>query len=91
MRMIKKSLKYLALAFVAIYLIAAYALSRITVDAENNAQKEVTIYIRTNGVHTDIVVPMRNELFDWSKEIKVTNTLESDINFTYLAMGWGGS
>jgi len=57
--------------------------------AENDAHKEVTIYIRTNGVHTDIVVPVRNEHYDWSKEVKAKNTQANDTNFTYLALGWG--
>lgn len=93
--MLKKSLKYLLytflslLAFVLIYLLSAYVLSRISLSAENEIQKEIQIYIRTNGVHTDIVVPVRNEHFDWSKEIKVSNTQASDTNFNYLALGWG--
>jgi uncharacterized protein (TIGR02117 family) len=93
--MLKKSLKYFALAllsivaFVLVYLFSAYLLSRVSLSAENETQKEIQIYIRTNGVHTDIVVPVRNEHIDWSKEIKVSNTLANDTNFSHLALGWG--
>lgn len=47
------------------------------------------MYIKTNGVHTDIVVPVKNVQSDWSKEIKYTNTISSDTSYHYLAMGWG--
>jgi uncharacterized protein (TIGR02117 family) len=93
--MLKKSLKYFAftvlfiIAFVLVYILAAYTLSRISLAAENDPQKEVSIYIRTNGVHTDIVVPVHHELFDWSKEVKVSHTLANDTNFSHLALGWG--
>ncbi len=68
---------------------AAYGLSRISVDEEKNAKDEVAIYIKTNGVHTDIVVPVRNDQMDWSKEVKFSNTRSSDTTFQYLGMGWG--
>lgn len=93
--MLKKVLKYFAytllafLAFVIVYMLAAYTLSRISLARENDQQKEVSIYIRTNGVHTDIVVPVHHELFDWSKEIKVAHTQANDTNFSHLALGWG--
>jgi len=93
--MLKKSFKYFAIsisslvAFVLVYLLSAYILSRISLSAENDQKKEIPIYIRTNGVHTDIVVPVRNEHIDWSKEIKVSNTLANDTNFSHLALGWG--
>ena len=93
--MLKKSLKYLLytflslVAFVLVYLVSAYLLSRISLSAENDTPKDIPIYIRTNGVHTDIVVPVHHELFDWSKEIKVSNTQANDTDFSHLALGWG--
>lgn len=93
--MFKKSLKYFTftmlsiIAFLLVYLLAAYTLSRISLSAENDTTKEIQIYIRTNGVHTDIVVPVHHELFDWSKEIKVSHTLANNTNFSHLALGWG--
>lgn len=93
--MLRRTLKYLVfgllgfIAFVFIYLLSAYTLSRISLARENDTKKEVSIYIRTNGVHTDIVVPVHHELFDWSKEIKVSHTQANDTNFSHLALGWG--
>ena len=94
-RILKKIFKYTLffvlgfIAFVLLYLLSAYCLSRIAVGGEANQPKEMAIYIKTNGVHTDIVVPVKNEQIDWSKEIKFSNTQLKDSSMKYLAMGWG--
>ncbi len=92
---LKKALKYLGLTFLVFvlfiltYLLVAYCFSRIEVEEEKNTKDEVTIYIKTNGVHTDIVVPIRNEQIDWSKVVKFENTISKDTTFKFLGMGWG--
>jgi uncharacterized protein (TIGR02117 family) len=91
----KKIFKYLItlpiiLVFlVSSYLGAAYLLSNIHTSREEQNKKEIAIYILTNGVHTDIVVPIVSSEMDWSKYVKFSNTTNQDSNFTYLAMGWG--
>jgi uncharacterized protein (TIGR02117 family) len=77
------------IAFVALYLLASWGLSKITVSAEPETSKDVTIYILTNGVHTDIVVPVKNEQMDWSKELKFENTKGKDTVASFVGMGWG--
>lgn len=87
-----KFILYLLLTFIAIvalYLLSAFCLSRITVDAESNSSQDVAIYIITNGIHTDIVVPVVNSQIDWTKELKYSNTVSRDTSMKYLAMGWG--
>ncbi len=74
---------------ILLYLGSSFGLSRITVEREPNADDEMHIYILTNGVHTDIVVPVRNDQMDWSREIKYTNTETADSTYQYLGMGWG--
>ncbi len=76
-------------AFVALYLLTAFCLSSITVHKEAGTKEEVTIYILTNGVHTDLVVPVTNEIYDWSQKVKFENTLSKNKAYHYLAMGWG--
>ena len=95
-KLLKKITKYLLrsilffIAFILLYLFAAFCLSRITVDKEEGTTAEVTIYIKTNGVHTDIVVPVKNETIDWSREVLFSNThLTDTTNMQWLAMGWG--
>ncbi|RWY50066.1 TIGR02117 family protein [Mucilaginibacter gilvus] len=76
------------IAFVALYLFAAWSLSKITVPAEPGTSQDVTIYILTNGVHTDIVVPVKNEQMNWSKELKFENTVGKDTTANFVGMGW---
>jgi uncharacterized protein (TIGR02117 family) len=77
------------IAFILLYLFSAYCLSRIAIDKEANTKEEITIYILTNGVHTDLVVPIKSELYDWSNEVRFANTISKDTIYNYLAMGWG--
>jgi len=78
-------------AFIVLYLAITYLLFFIPVnkDAASKGNKEISIYIMTNGVHTDIVVPVKNELMDWSKLTKFENTQSKDTTFNYVAFGWG--
>lgn len=79
------------LVFLFMYIVAAFLLSKITVnsDAALSQSKEVEIFIKTNGVHTDVIVPIKNEIKDWSSIIPVENTKSKDATATHLAIGWG--
>ncbi len=71
-----------------VYFLSALLLSHVTV---NNGFKQtpdgVTIYVKSNGVHTDIIVPAKNELIDWATKIKPDDFKQGKLN--YLAFGWG--
>jgi uncharacterized protein (TIGR02117 family) len=92
---IKKVLKITAFSIVAfilligLYFLSAYVLSRIGVAKEKNGGKDVTVYILNNGVHTDIVVPVKSLQMDWSHEIKFKNTTGKDTAMDFVALGWG--
>ncbi len=77
------------ICLLGIYLLAAYVLSRMSVDKENQTQNDVSVYILTNGVHTDLVVPIKTDQLDWSQEVKFANTTGKDTTFNYVAFGWG--
>ncbi len=91
----KKFLKYTGytllslIALVLLYIGCAWALSRLTVKAEQNTQAEITIYLKTNGVHTDLVLPVKTPHKDWSEGILYKNTRSGDTTFNYVAFGWG--
>lgn len=95
MKIALKTLKITGIAILAlvcligIYLLSAYILSRISVDRESQTQNNISIYILTNGVHTDLVVPIKTEQIDWSKEVKFANTVGKDSLFEYVGFGWG--
>lgn len=80
----------LILGIVVLYAILGYLLPFIEVSAKDDGeQKEIPIYIYTNGVHTDIVMPVKNELHDWSSKIPFANTTSKKTDYNYVGIGWG--
>jgi uncharacterized protein (TIGR02117 family) len=78
------------IGFLLVYVIASIGLSKIEVNSDLTAgNKEIEVFIQTNGVHSDIVVPVKNELKDWSKEIQFQQTKSKDSLMNYLSFGWG--
>jgi len=49
----------------------------------------VPIYLSTNGMHTDFVLPTKNELFDWTQFINKENFKSNLKSSTFLGIGWG--
>ena len=78
------------LGIVVLYAILGYLLPFIEVSAKDDGeQKEIPIYIYTNGVHTDIVMPVKNEMHDWSAKIPFANTTSKKSDYNYVGIGWG--
>jgi|GEM_PF-90566 len=78
------------LGIVVLYIALAFALPFIKVSAKDDGQKkEIPVYIYTNGVHTDMVMPVRNELQDWSTKIPFANTKSKRTDYQYVGIGWG--
>ncbi|RLJ31651.1 uncharacterized protein (TIGR02117 family) [Chryseobacterium sp. 7] len=78
------------LGIVIIYVILGLLIPYIPVSAKDDGQKkEIPIYIYTNGVHTDIVMPVRNDLQDWSQKIPFANTKSKKTDYQYIGVGWG--
>lgn len=77
------------LLIIGVYILCALLLPKITIEKEKNDRTEIEIFILTNGVHTDIVLPINNKLIDWSKKIKFENTIKKDSTAKYVALGWG--
>lgn len=91
-KIIKNVLKFLAVIFgiVLVYIICGLLLPLIPVSAKKtNEPKNIEIYILTNGVHTDLVVPIKNEWMDWSAEIPFENTRSKRTDYQFLSVGWG--
>lgn len=91
----KKMLKYtgytllMPISLVVIYLASAWVLWHLTTKRQRPQNPDITIYILGNNIHTDIVVPVRTEYKDWSKDILYKNTRANDTALPYLAIGWG--
>ncbi|PWK78369.1 uncharacterized protein (TIGR02117 family) [Mucilaginibacter oryzae] len=95
MNIIKKTTRFILkfvlgfVAFALLYLFSALILSVWSVDKEPGTPNDVTIYILTNGAHTDIVVPVKTNIIDWGKEMSYQNTIARDTTGKYIAFGWG--
>ena len=91
----KRFLKYagrftiIFISLIGFYFLMAFCLSRITLNTNPTNKADVAIYILSNGIHTDIVMPAANTTIDWTKKIPYSNTLKADSTYQYLAIGWG--
>lgn len=88
-----KTIKKIVLAMVLLlvgYGLALLILPHIAIKAETVHQlREVNVFIKSNGVHTDIVVPIKNKFYDWNTVVKQKHTLQPSSNMNYVAVGWG--
>lgn len=96
MKILQKTLKMVLniflgiLSFTILYLLAVLILSKIPVNTNTEKPtKGIEIYLLSNDVHTDIVVPVKSELIDWSEKVQVQHTKAKDTSAKYLAIGWG--
>ena len=94
-KVVFKLVKYIGFLLLALlmYGIVITLLSFIPVNSFDSRTlipgKKIEIYLLTNGVHTDVVVPVKNEVFDWSKQVKFTDTKAKDSTAQFMAIGWG--
>lgn len=77
------------IATIIIYIVIAIVLSVIPVNNSHKSDNDIAVYINTNGVHTDIIVPVKSQIKDWSNTILYTHTKATDSSAAYLAFGWG--
>lgn len=78
------------IGFIFVYSLVVFILSRITVNPnDNQTDDSVVIYIKSNGVHTDIVVPVTSAVKDWRREIAFDHTISKDTTYQYIGFGWG--
>jgi uncharacterized protein (TIGR02117 family) len=76
-------------SFIFLYFIFAFVLSVIAIDKELDNEQTISIYLKTNGVHSDLVLPIKSPFYDWSEKVKFEHTLSKDTTYKYVAFGWG--
>lgn len=74
-------LLYCIIAYFAFAIIASFIAKN-----RNAHTGEHTIFLRTNGLHLEIIVPYQSQLFDWKQFILPPDKKD---NTQYLAFGWG--
>jgi uncharacterized protein (TIGR02117 family) len=78
--------------FILLYLFLAWMLPYIKVNRSfcNAPDSEgVEIFVQTNGVHTDLVLPVKNEQADWEKLFPHSDFENVYSGFNYVGIGWG--
>jgi len=75
------------LGFVCFYIVFAL-FGMIFSCGSIDAKQEVTIFIRSNGVHTDICMPTVTDQKDWLTSIDISD-YQDQRHTEYIAIGWG--
>jgi uncharacterized protein (TIGR02117 family) len=58
------------------------------ISPESNNYKELEVVIRSNGFHTDIIMPVKTDFYNWSQFLD-TSDLSISNQYNYVAIGWG--
>ena len=78
------------LGLVLLYVVLSLVIPYIPVQKKATTDiADIPIYIYTNGVHTDIVMPIKTDQIDWSTKILFDNTTSKSSDFNYVGIGWG--
>ena len=68
----------------------AFLLSLIPVNTSFiPAEGGITIYISSNGVHTDLLLPVKNEIINWQDLYEPAHFRNGWAYAQYIAFGWG--
>ncbi|MDQ2105622.1 TIGR02117 family protein [Azospirillum isscasi] len=76
-------------AVVGAYLLAAVALASLPVDGRPAVRNGVEIFVCTNGVHTDLVLPAANGLVDWTTDLRHGDFPGTGPWASHVSFGWG--
>jgi len=72
------------ISLISLYLIVALILTLIPVNSSFNESREgTTVYVISNGVHINLIIPSINNQYDW------TNQFDTKDSYKYIAFGWG--
>ena len=82
-KLIIKSFIFLVIV-ILLYFSLVVLFTLIPVNSDFKESKEgAGIFISTNGVHTNIILPAKTEFFNWNKYLTINEGYE------YFAFGWG--
>lgn len=85
---LKIAIGLMSLVFVYLLMALLFGLMEIHADRDKNMKDDVSIYLISNGVHTDIVMPMKSEVYDWHRVVNPLFT-RSGQAAEYVGIGWG--
>src|SRR5688572_13814629 len=82
-------LLFLLIAFVCLYLAAAYTLPSFSVNRSfQQTPNGIRVFVLSNGVHTDLVVPAFTPYKNWQSNFPPA-LFHADSAYNYMGFGWG--
>jgi uncharacterized protein (TIGR02117 family) len=79
-----------AVVLPAAYLLVALILALIPLNADfRETRNGIPIYLRTNGVHAELVLPTRSARLDWSADHPAGHMRKLGAPMAWIAFGWG--
>ena len=78
-------ISFLLLYFFMSWLMPFVKLTHI-IQPEKN---EIELFVQSNGIHTDFVLPVESELLNWNHLLPCSDFELVDTTFKYIAIGWG--
>jgi uncharacterized protein (TIGR02117 family) len=75
--------------FVAVFVLGNCVVQNPQPPHATAAPKDVLLFIRSNGVHTDLVLPATLDAHDWRALVPAKHFKKPDSSHTYVAFGWG--
>lgn len=72
-----------------LYFIAAFIGSLVRINRDEGiGEEEYKVFLMSNGIHTDIVLPIKTDIINWTEIVKPEHTISK--NYTaYISFGWG--
>lgn len=76
------------LAGLLTYWLLAVLLGSIAVNTDwEESEQGVDVFLRTNGVHVDLVLPLNNAQWDWRQLVPASDFMSAPAQ--YVSFGWG--
>lgn len=77
-------------AVIALYLVAALAGSLLPVNRDwQRPEHGIELFIETNGLHTGIVMPIWNDVHDWTPLVRPEHLQDPSRYGSHILVGWG--
>jgi len=78
------------LAVIALYLLAALAGSLLPANQHWQSPADgIELFIETNGLHSGIVMPIWNEVHDWTPLVRPEHLADPSYYGSHILVGWG--
>jgi uncharacterized protein (TIGR02117 family) len=75
--------------FIFCWLLLAWLLPYLKVGTPTTSEKNITLFIKTNGVHVEIIMPKNSSIINWNEFIDEKLFPDVDSSFDHLSVGWG--